>query len=67
MGKFMATLILFLFSNFSPAISLCYSTNNYLKHEPWETLDRSDSVVECLTQFQGVAGSSLTGGTALCR
>ena len=27
---------------------------------------RSDSVVECLTQDQGFAGSSLTGVTALC-
>ena len=26
----------------------------------------SDSVVECLTRDQGVAGSSLPGGTALC-
>ena len=26
----------------------------------------SGSVVECLNRDQGVAGSSLTGGTALC-
>ena len=28
--------------------------------------ERSDSVVECLSQDQGVAGSSLTGVTAFC-
>ena len=28
--------------------------------------ERSSSVVECLTQDQMVAGSSLTGGTVLC-
>ena len=28
--------------------------------------ERGGSVVECLTQDRGVAGSSLTGGTALC-
>ena len=27
---------------------------------------RGGSVVKCLTQDQGVAGSRLTGGTALC-
>ena len=28
--------------------------------------EHSDSVVDCLTRDQGVAGSSLTGGTVLC-
>ena len=28
--------------------------------------ERGCSVVECLTQDQGVTGSSLTGGTVLC-
>ena len=27
---------------------------------------RCDSLVECLTRDQGVAGSSLTGGTVMC-
>ena len=31
-----------------------------------QTRERSGSVVECLTQDRGVAGSSLTGVTALC-
>ena len=39
---------------------MMYFGSLYYKGEP------SDSVVECLTQDQGVAGSSLAGVTALC-
>ena len=38
---------------------------NFLVHKGFKE-EHSGSVVECLTQDRGVAGSSLTGGTELC-
>ena len=43
-------------------IYLSLLLSNYVL-TPWE---RSGSVVECLTQDPGAAGSSLTGVTVLC-
>ena len=48
--------------------SLCHQKKNGACFSDLElpAMERSGSVVECLTRDRGAAGSSLTGVTALC-